>query len=156
MPYVEINVTIELFCCILLLILISSVIVKKQKGKSDYLFLAVLILNLLVITGDMTAWIFDNYSGMLPHMMSSVANFLSYFCTPLTYVAFLGYIYAGVTHEKPYGIETAGIALVCVLCFVLMAVIVLNLFNGMIYRLDENNVLFMGYMAFFPKLDRHT
>lgn len=150
LPYVEINITIELFCCILLLILISSVIVKKQKRKSDTAFLIFLILNFFVLCGDMCAWIFDDHAGMFPHMMSSVGNFLSYFCTPMAYIAFLGYIYADVTDKKPYGIEKVGIGLVCVLSFGNMMIIVLNLFNGMIYRLDENNVFIWGEWKFIP------
>lgn len=152
LPYTEINITIELFCSILLFILISSVIVKKQKIKSDYLFLALLVFTLLMVFGDMCAWICENRAGTCFHVMASFGGFLSYFGSPFTYIAFLGYIYADVTHKKLYGIEMTGIGLVYVLSFGVMAVIVLNLFNGMIYRIDENNIFLWGEWRFFPNL----
>lgn len=139
MPYTEINVTMELISSMVVAILLFSQVVKKKKTRLDILFLIMLSVHLICTLSDAVNWAFDGKQGAVFRMLTVSGNFLSYAVSAFAYPPFLYYV---MTTAKKVGRKLLYAAGAISVLMVMLSV--LNLFNGMFYTIDHNNVFRWG------------
>lgn len=142
MPYTEINVTMELVSSSVVAVLFFSQFVKKHKTRQDWYFLCMLGIHMICTLSDAVNWAFDTRPGTVFRLATVTGNFLSYFMSALAYIPFILYVMEAAAQKRKVNYHIFRTA-----CFisVLMALLsVLNLFNGMLYTIDENNIFCWG------------
>ncbi|MDL2248805.1 histidine kinase [Tyzzerella sp. OttesenSCG-928-J15] len=161
MDFKWINITMEIMCVIVIGVIWVSLSGKWQKTKQDKAFLWMLISYIITTLGDIVAWGFDGWSGPFFRILVIGGNFITYFVGALHYILFMNYIVTSAsikanTGQCPPKSKKAANHLawslpkveinmgVKVLTVVLIFMAVASLFNGMLYRVDENNVYYIG------------
>ena len=138
--YTLINVTMELLSVMLLLVLMIPILVKEQKSSRDNRFLLILFLQILCTLGDAAAWAFNGKPGLIYILLTKIGNFTTYMGGAVTYSVFLSYIsFDKLSKEKTVKAHIIMIGGMYLLSFLLMVLMVLNLSNGIIYRIDQGN-----------------
>lgn len=142
MSYTEINVAIDLLSSLVVVVLIFAQLGKKKRTRQDKLFLLMLIAHMICTLSDAVNWAFDLRAETIFRVLTLAGNFLSYFVSALAYTPFLLYIM--VTATKKRKSDAKMIRASCILSALMVLILLFNLWNGMLYTIDENNVYHWG------------
>ncbi|MDL2301725.1 histidine kinase [Lachnospiraceae bacterium OttesenSCG-928-D06] len=141
--YTTINVTIEVIGCFILLILIFALFSNGDiKNKQGRVFFVVLALTFICFFNEIIAWGMDGKSGENARGICIVTNFIAFSTTGMILIAYATYIYTCVAQRIEVGKHF--LYLFIGLGLLYQIVICISQFNGMIYRIDENNIYQLG------------
>ncbi|ULQ60454.1 histidine kinase [Brucepastera parasyntrophica] len=143
-----VNITMELGNSMIFIILIISLMGKKKRTTQEYLFLIGLALFIIATLSDAAAWAFDTKPGA--RWISVTGNFLTFLTSPLAYAFFMAYLAFGISVKAKLK-NNIIIRIVFFLCAISIFLTTINIFNGMFYSIDKNNVYYWGEWYFlFP------
>lgn len=138
--------------CLVILIYVRFVLQTKTASASRRAFKRLVVFVALCLVADMMSYIFDTYPSEFARLMNHIAMFLAVSLT--TFVGFLwNDLFYMLFHIKK---ERSRLRLYRALWLlptvVAVSMLIVNLFTGIFYIIDENNVYHRGslyYVSFF-------
>ncbi len=141
MDYVLTNLVLEIFCfSIVLVLIICQLTSKNKKERENKIFLLVLIIHFLMISFDISTWLFDGNMGSILYYLSWIMNYFSYSFSILDILIFVLYITACIKLDKQ--IERKIFLIAAFFALIAHILLIISFFNGMIYTIDRN----LGYV----------
>ena len=130
--------------CFVILVYVRWVLQKKTVSASRRAFKRLVIFALVCLVADMLSYIFDMHPGELFKMMNHVSMFLA-----VLFTAFVGFLWNDLFDQLFHIKRSEKNRALCRLFWLIptiLAVIVLiiNLFTGIIYNIDNENVYHRG------------
>ena len=130
--------------CFVLLIYVRWILQMKTVSASRRSFKRLVTFVILCLTADMFSYIFDMHPGDISRVMNHVSMFFS-----VSLTAFVGFLWNDLFdqlfHIKRSAKERASrYALWLMPAFIAVVVLIINLFTGIIYTIDGDNVYHRG------------
>ncbi len=128
-------------CAMVFLLLMTRTLTPKRKG-----FLVVLELStFFILIFEHQAYMYEGEAGTVAHVMVCIGNFVVYFLN--TVMSFVFNMYVGTVLNEDTG-ENAPRRLKAAATFACMsaALLIINLFTGWIYTIDESNIYHRGLL----------
>jgi len=139
----ETNVIVEAYSGVISMLLISCVVFcRDYKTKLGRLFLAMLIVNVLILASDIVTWVFDKNPNYNTLMMA--ANFFVYLWSYVFAALYTTYLTACVEQKKTLHHAKAFLYAVYGTCVLASIMLVVSLFNHMYFYLDEHGAYIRG------------
>lgn len=139
----ETNAIVEAYSVVISMLLISCLVFcKDYKTKLGRLFLAMLIVNVLILASDIITWVFDKNPRYNTLMMA--ANFFVYLWSYVFAALYTTYLTACIEQKKPLRHARAFLYTVYGTCMLAAVMLVISLFNHMYFYLDEYGAYIRG------------
>lgn len=141
MSYRFVNIAMELVSAMVLIVLIISLLQKQKRTRQDRLFLFSLACHTVATLTDAMAWGFNKIPGTAYLLLTHAGNFLSYITGSLGHFFFMAYIILKVTARTklPKELSRRLLWLTGAMSLIIFGLAIANIFNGMLYTIDENN-----------------
>ena len=123
---------------LLLVLLLSRYFIRRNRKTEDKFFNSLVVFGLAGATLELFAFLIDGKSGTFARIANILSNVLIYSCTTTISVLWLWYVDSYLNHDTKR-IRTIWLPFV-VAYVLLMGLLVANLFTGILYVINENNV----------------
>lgn len=123
---------------LLLILLISRYLVRRNTRTEDRFFYALCSIGFVATTMELIAFLIDGHSGGFVKFANIFVNAVIYACTTTISILWLWYVDSSLNHDTKR-IRTVFLPFVIVYG-ILMVMLVVNVFTGFLYVIDENNV----------------
>lgn len=120
------------------ILLVSRYLVRRRKNTEDKFFFAMAAIGLVAGALELIAFIIDGKPGGVAKFTNVLVNALIYGCTTTMSVVWLWFVDSHLNHDTKR-IRTVFLPFVIVY-IVLMVLLIVNIFTGFLYVIDENNV----------------
>ncbi len=139
----ETNAIVEAYSVVISVLLISCLVFGRDyKTKLGRLFLAMLIVNVLILANDIVAWVFDKNPKYNDLMMA--ANFFVYAWSYVFAALYTTYLTACIEQKETLRHAKAFLNTVYGTCTIAMLMLIASLFNHMYFYLDEHGAYIRG------------
>lgn len=149
----ETNAIVEAYSVVISVLLISCLVFGRDyKTKLGRLFLAMLIVNMLVLISDIITWVFagnPNYNSFM-----TGANFFVYSLGYVILALYTKYLVVFIGQKRPLRYVRVLLYIVYGMCMVAIILVAISLFNHMYFYFDEHGIYTRGplywFSQFFP------
>lgn len=146
----ETNITLEIFSIIVTLVILSALFAyKESKTKLGKLFIAMLVVNILVLASDLLTFIF-NARGDL-RVFLTIANFFVYSFGYVIVAIFTAYLICFIEQKKKLRYSKVFLYVIFALCGVAVLLVFISLFTGIYYNFNENGIYVRGDYFWFSQ-----
>lgn len=138
----QLNVVLDLYSGAVCLILGAYLFLRKRHDKQNFYFFLMCVFNLGMILGDIPNWACEGLARTWYPFALKYGVLLYFLCAAPLLLAFLKYIIEYLSPKVRIARSYWNAA--AVLCGIYIFCCVLSLFNGMFFRIDENNLYHRG------------
>lgn len=144
------NIIIEAFSIVVsALILLFLILYKDYRERQGRLFIAMLVVNILVLLSDMLTWIFEGQPRL--NKLLTAANFFVYVLGYVIVAFFTAYLVAVIGQKKALRRPRPFLYTVYALCAVASVMVFVSLFNGMYFRFNAEGMYERGPLYWFSQ-----
>lgn len=138
-----INISVEVFCCLIFIIIIASILLNGQiHTRKEKIFFWVLIAAFIQVLTDLFAWAFDTYPGDTARAVCVMSNFLTFSFLGIGMLIYAFYVWSCLSLKTRFA--KLIFLFIIALSTIYEIVIIISQFNGIIYKIDAENVYTNG------------
>ena len=145
----ELNVCLLIFAAaVTLVLLIYAVTDKTRNGTFMKFFIALLVSNIVMLSGEIGLWLFEGTPENIPIL--KCCSFIS-FGVGAVLNGLYAYCLTGFIRER-HNVSWNFAHFIGAICFVYLCIAFVSVFNGMLFSFDENGIYVNGPYYFIVRL----